>query len=286
MEGGRIEKDRNDSPPASTEMVAKKRRGFSLKPPLKWAGGKRWLIAHLKPLWQKEAHRRLVEPFCGGLAVALGLLPARALLNDINPYLINFYSWIKKGLKISLQMENDAKLYYRHRESFNQLVREGKENTQACAEYFYYLNRTGYNGLCRLNSTGEFNVPFGKYKQIAYKRDFSEYAPFFSQWEFSCRDFEVLPLAPDDFVYVDPPYDVEFTQYSKENFHWEDQKRLALWLAKHPGPVVASNQATARILKLYRELGFEIHILTAPRFISSNGDRTPAQEMLALRNLP
>jgi DNA adenine methylase len=62
----------------------------NLKPPLKWAGGKRWLVPHLRPLWEPFANRRLVEPFCGGLAVALGLMPDRALLNDRNPHLINF----------------------------------------------------------------------------------------------------------------------------------------------------------------------------------------------------
>ena len=61
------------------------------KPPLKWAGGKRWQLPYLLPIWQPHAHRRLVEPFCGGLAVALGLRPSRALLNDANPHLINFY---------------------------------------------------------------------------------------------------------------------------------------------------------------------------------------------------
>jgi DNA adenine methylase len=74
----------------------------SLKPPLKWAGGKRWQVPHLRPLWQPHAHRRLVEPFCGGLAVALGLLPSRALLNDANPHLINFYRWLQKGLRIDV----------------------------------------------------------------------------------------------------------------------------------------------------------------------------------------
>ena len=62
-----------------------------LRPPLKWAGGKRWQLPHLRPLWAPHRHRRLVEPFCGGLAVTLGLMPQRALLNDVNPHLINFY---------------------------------------------------------------------------------------------------------------------------------------------------------------------------------------------------
>jgi len=256
-----------------------------LKPPLKWAGGKRWLVPHLKPLWNKHRHRRLVEPLCGGLAVSLGLMPSKALLNDINPHVINFFRWLKKGLHITLPMYNDKDTYYKYRERFNQLIAEGKVNTKEAAELFYYLNRTGYNGLCRFNSSGEFNVPFGKYKQINYKTGFSEYKAVFKNWEFTCGDFEEVNLEPEDFVYADPPYDVEFTQYAKENFCWEDQVRLAEWLIKHSGPVVLSNQKTDRIVKLYKKLGFEIKFLDAPRMISCNGDRTPAKEVLAIKGV-
>jgi DNA adenine methylase len=97
--------------------------------------------------------------------------------------------------------------------------------------------------------------------------------------------FEDLPLEPDDLIYADPPYDVDFTQYAKEDFKWEDQVRLAEWLARHPGPVILSNQATERILRLYAQLGFQLHTLAAPRMISCNGDRTPAVEVLALKGL-
>ena len=69
-------------------------------PPLKWAGGKRWQVPHLLEYWEPQKHRRLVEPFTGGLAVTLGLNPKQALLNDINPHLINFYNWLKRGLVI------------------------------------------------------------------------------------------------------------------------------------------------------------------------------------------
>ena len=116
---------------------------------------------------------RLVEPFCGGLAVTLGLRPERALLNDANPHLINFYRWLQKGLTADLKMENNERLFYRHRTRFNELVADGQEDTAEGAALFYYLNRTGFNGLCRFNSKGEFNVPFGKYARIGYTHDFS-----------------------------------------------------------------------------------------------------------------
>jgi DNA adenine methylase len=69
----------------------------ALRPPLKWAGGKRWQLPYLRPLWRQYADRRLVEPFCEGLAVTLGLSPQRGLLNDVNPHVINFYRWLKRG---------------------------------------------------------------------------------------------------------------------------------------------------------------------------------------------
>lgn len=157
-----------------------------MKPPLKWAGGKRWQVPHVLPLWRGHAHKRLVEPFCGGLAMALGLEPHEALLSDANPHLINFYRWLQRGLTIDLRMENDAALFYEHRLRFNQ---------------------------------------------------------------------------------------------------WDDQVRTAEWLSRHPGPVVLSNQATDRIVSLYSRLGFTLVFLTGPRRINCTGDRTPAREVLALRNI-
>jgi DNA adenine methylase len=114
-------------------------------------------------LWEPHRHRRLVEPFCGGLAVTLSLAPVRALLNDINPHVVNFYRWLKRGLVTPLPMRNDERLYYAHRERFNRLLADGQGDSADAAALFYYLNRTGYNGLCRFNRRGEFNVPFGRY---------------------------------------------------------------------------------------------------------------------------
>ena len=257
----------------------------SLRPPLKWAGGKRWQVPHLRPLWEAHRRSRLVEPFCGGLAVTLGLLPERALLNDANPHLINFYRWLQKGLKTDLKMENNERLFYRQRTHFNELVASGQEDTAEGAALFYYLNRTGFNGLCRFNSKGEFNVPFGRYVRIGYTHDFTPYKDAFHDWTFTDADFESIRLARTDFVYADPPYDVEFTTYSKGGFSWDDQVRTAEWLARHKGPVILVNQATPRIRELYGNLGYGIGLLDAPRRISCNGDRTPAQEILATRNV-
>jgi DNA adenine methylase len=259
-------------------------RPSSARPPLKWAGGKRWQVPHLHVLWKGHAHRRLVEPFCGGLAVTLGLLPDRALLNDVNPHLINFYRWLQRGLRITLPMANDEELFYAHRDRFNTLLTSGKGTCREAAGLFYYLNRTAYNGLCRFNAKGAFNVPFGRYVRIDYVRDLSPYRDVFADWTFTSTDVEEVPIDRDDFLYADPPYDVEFTAYAKDRFTWDDQQRTAEWLAKHRGPVVLVNQATDRIEKLYRRLGYAVGFLDAPRRISCTGDRTPAREIIATRN--
>lgn len=256
----------------------------SLLPPLKWAGGKRWLIPYILPYWQEHSFRRLVEPFCGSLSVALAFRPRKAILNDINTPLIHFLKSLKRGLVCSTSFKNNEKFYYKMRKQFNDLLSQKTFSTRT-AELFYYLNRTAYNGLCRFNSKGGFNVPFGRYKKINYKKDFLEYKACFKSWKFSSLDFEKLNLHTEDFIYADPPYDVEFTKYSPQDFSFEDQKRLAVFLSCHKGPVILSNQATPRIKKLYRHLGFKLRFLFAPRRISCNGDRKLAREILVLRNV-
>ena len=256
-----------------------------MTPPLKWAGGKRWQVPHVLRRWEPHRDRRLVEPFCGGLAIALGLRPKGALLNDINPHLVNFYRWLKKGLTVELELRNEKAHYYRMRTKFNALTANGGLKSLEAATLFYYLNRTGYNGLCRFNQSGGFNVPFGRYNKLVYKQDFLEYKPLLRNWTLKNVDFPELELREDDFVYADPPYDVDFTQYARQGFDWEQQVRTAEWLAGHPGPVILVNQATPRIVKLYRSLGYRLRTLDAPRRINCTGDRTPAPEVLATRNL-
>jgi DNA adenine methylase len=255
----------------------------ALRPPLNWGGGKRWQLPHLHPIWLRHRHRRLVEPFCGGLAVALGLRPDRAWLNDANPHVINFYQWVQRGLVIASAQTHSEAAYYRNRTRFNRVITGGDAHSAEAAALFYYLNRTGYNGLCRFNQSGEFNVPFGRYKKVAYVRDFTPWRDALAGWRFTTGDFEAMSLAPDDFVYADPPYDVEFTQYARAKFTWDDQVRTATWLSRHRGPVVLVNQATTRVRELYGDLGFTLRYHDAPRRISCNGDRRAAKEILAIR---
>ncbi len=255
----------------------------SFTPPLKWAGGKRWLVSIVQDIWYKGEYNRLVEPFVGGMSISLGISPLMASMNDINPHLINFYRWLQKGLVIELDLKNESEYYYNCRQEFNRLTKCGEFNSKKAAELFYFLNKQGYNGLCRFNSKGEFNVPFGEYKKVNGTRDLSKYANLIKNWEFSCIDFAKVVIQKGDLIYADPPYDVEFTKYSKEDFKWDDQVRLANWLASCPATVLASNQATERIIDLYEKLEFKIQFLNAPRRISCNGDRKPAKEILVYK---
>lgn len=255
-----------------------------IAPILKWAGGKRHLVAYLKELWEPHARRRLVEPFCGGLAVSLGLRPQKALLNDACAPLIHFYKWVRKHGVVRGRYANTEASYRRRRQEFNDLLSAGSL-TWRTAELFYFLNQSCFNGLCRFNSTGQFNVPFGHRKTVSLKRDLAVHREVMRDWEFESRDFGALKLRQSDFVYLDPPYDGGFVAYTQNSFRWEDQVRLVEWIAKHKGPVVASNAGTSRIISLYRDAGFLIRRVLMPRQIAANGSRGSVDEMVAVRNL-
>src|SRR5205807_8323008 len=107
----------------------------------------------------------------------------------------------------------------------------------------------------------------------------------FRPWSFTATEYEKLMIEPADSANADTPYDGEFTTYGAGGFRWDDQVRTAELLAKHRGPVVLSNQATDRIVKLYRQLKFKLKFLEGPRRISCNGDRDAAREVLATRKL-
>lgn len=257
-----------------------------LGPVLKWAGSKRWLVDRLVQYYDRK--RRLVDPFVGAGSVPLGLQPDKCLISDVNPHVMNLHRWLQHGLEwdddCGIDFTYDKTIYYENRSKFNALCAQREYWTREGALLFYYLNRTCFNGLCRFNRSGFFNVPFGRYKNVEFKRDFTEYKAAMKDWQLFCGDFQALPLEPDDFLYLDPPYDVEFTQFAPRDFLWQDQERLAAWAAQHKGPVVASNSSTDRIIDLYKGHGFTVFTGEAPRFISCTGDRTPAVEILAFKN--
>jgi len=254
-----------------------------LKPFLKYCGSKTWLASRLAEMYEPFRNTHTwVEPFCGALGATLGVVPERAILSDINPHLIALYKSVANGMKNEQWWENSKEQFEEIKSHFN------SQNVPNNPALFYYLNRTCFNGLCRFNLKGEFNVGYGNYKKPKLDHDFSLYQEAFKGWTFLNFDYiEMLssffsPRAK--FIYADPPYDDGFTSYSG-SFTWNDQVSLATKLASLNCPVVASNKATDRIVDLYQGLGFDIEFIDVRRRIACNGDRTSAKEILATRNL-
>ena len=180
------------------------------QPFLKWLGGKRELVnREIRPLYdQVKPIGRLVEPFCGSAAVALGLGVEHALLADANPHLINLFHAIQDGELLRAPYGNDAEQYYEARDVFNRLIEKGIKTVaqqRKAASLFYYLNRHCFNGLIRFNSKGGFNAAFGRYKTVWYE-DLSSYQNALHAWDFKNQGYmdTLADVRPTDFVYVDP----------------------------------------------------------------------------------
>jgi DNA adenine methylase len=237
----------------------------SLKPLLKWAGSKRKFAPIFQKFYEPHCHRRLVEPFCGGLGVAMGLMPDRALLNDINKDLIRFYETVQFNEDFkAADIPNTGVAYYMVRDRFNHI--KNREQVYWASQDFYYLNAAGYNGLCRYNGSLGFNVPYGKRKKLSIIEDFTLYHKAFKNWEFKNSQYQYLSIEDNDFIVCDPPYDSEndkaFTAYSGNTFGWQQQTELADWLDRCPKvPQVACNLATDRIIQLYTDRGWDIKYL-------------------------
>jgi len=264
------------------------------KPFLKWAGNKYKIVEHIKNVLPSTGLISLVEPFVGSGAVFLGVNCLHYTLADTNFDLINLYQTLKsEGLgfinycsSFFTVKNNQESTYYSLREQFNSITDKREK-----AALFLYLNRHCYNGLCRYNSKGQFNVPFGRYK-----------LPYFPQtemmmfWEksqrasFLCASFgeTMVATTPGDVVYCDPPYHAlsktaNFTSYSDTPFGWEQQQQLADMARELAGrgiPVLISNHNTNEVRELYA--GAQITEFFVQRFISCDGaNRNKAPELLA-----
>ena len=170
-----------------------------LKPPLKWAGGKRWLVVAPQANLGSEHRatiRRTVLRWSRGrarLAAKAGVAERRQSPSD---------KLLSPRAKWFANARADAQrrgAFLSSSRSIQSADSKGKAHTEEGAQLFYYLNRTCFNGLCRFNKSGDFNVPFGTYKAINYAKDFSSYASVFSQWEFSNLDIEALEFEPERF---------------------------------------------------------------------------------------
>lgn len=263
-----------------------KYNGKPILPALKWAGGKRKVADIVIDLYRENNCQRVIEPFAGGMAVSLAIRPEEAIVNDINPHVINFYRQVKNGLKITIRMEYDKELYYSYRKLFNENIKKGEINTPEMAQLFYYLNKTGFNGMCRFNKKGFLNVPFGTFTKVNYKYDFMTMKRQFKKWDILCGDFSLIESKESDFNFIDSPYVKSFSSYSEEGFNWDDQIRNAEHASKAKGPVLMTNLATPEIIELYESYGFNVRVIRAPRTISSKGgERKPVWEVMAYKNM-
>lgn len=233
--------------------------------PLKWAGNKYRVLEHIKS--RLPAGRRLIEPFTGSAALFLNTRYPHYLLNDINPDLIHFYrtlqqhgaEFIRYAERFFTDKHNTKTAYYEHRERFN-----SSRRSRLKAALFLYLNRHGYNGLCRYNASGRFNVPFGRYKRPYFPaKELTLFAEKAQGIAFTSDDFATTlrQARAGDVVYCDPPYvplsaTASFTAYSAGGFGPAQQAmlaELASELASQGVPVLISNHCTPATRVLYAQ---------------------------------
>lgn len=271
------------------------------KPFVKWAGGKRQIIAKLKSFIPVD-YNTYYEPFVGGGALLFELSPERAVINDYNHELINVYKVLcdeekfKQMCKVlnAHETNHNEEYYYeirnkdRNKKSFNRLA----DYTKAARTI--YLNKACFNGLYRVNGKNEFNVPFGKKTKVnTYEGSnlitVSNYLTMNNVTILSV-DFEesVKDAKKGDFIYFDPPYDSDtssFTNYTENGFGKEEQKRLARVykeLCERGCYVMLSNHNTKLINELYED--FNIHVIEAKRNINANGKKRGKVEEVIITN--
>mgnify|MGYP004667039903 FL=1 len=292
-----------------------------VRPFVKWAGGKASLIPQITKYYPEALKtgciNKYVEPFVGGGAILLDVLQKyeikKAYAYDTNQDLVNAYNVIKtnvddliKKLKkyedeyIGLDMESRKEYYYDVRSEYNSSeIKTGKLSVKRASE-FIFLNRTCFNGLYRVNQSGDFNVPMGKYKNptICDEENLRSLSELLQNVEIIYGDYQdTLELVDDNtFVYFDPPYrplniTSGFTSYTKEDFNDEDQKQLASYYKKldsMDAKLMLSNSNPKNVNEedtffddIYQ--GFNINELQANRMINSNATkRGKISELLIL----
>lgn len=263
---------------------------------MKWAGGKFRLVDRVKQ--QLPEGNKLIEPFLGSGALFLNTDYDSYLLGDINQDLINLYKQLKRRPKSFIRFcshwfkssENNEMAYYHWRDTFNQST-----DPQLRSALFVYINRHGYNGLCRYNSQGRINVPFGRYKKPYFPElEMLAFAEKAKKATFVCADYnQIMNRARrGNVVYCDPPYvpltdSANFTSYSQQSFKLDDQLQLAVrarQLAKRGVPVVISNHLNGFTRELYEHA--RIETFEVQRFISCRADKRNSVEELLATYLP
>ena len=258
-----------------------------VKPVLKWAGGKRQLLEHILPVVERSFPERIekyYEPFAGGAAVFFALSARhkfeRARLSDMNADLIRVYTELRDDAEqVIAELEKLVALGF-SKETYYDLRAKRPRKDSARAARLIYLNRTGYNGLYRVNSSGEFNVPYGSYKnpRILDRPRLLAAAEALQGVELAVEDFEAscTNAKRGDFVYFDPPYvpvskTASFAAYHSVAFTGAEHARLAetfARLSKRGVKALLSNSDTPETRELYRE--FDTRTVQATRAINSN----------------
>ena len=277
-----------------------------MKPVIKWVGGKSQLTQKIREMLP-DKFETYYEPFLGGAAVLLDLNPVDAVVNDINPELINMYLQIKNNVEEVIdwldiinecreKADDKKQYYYAERQMFNEHLGEqdGAEGPWQAAR-FLYLNKHCFNGLYRVNSKGEFNVPFngkisGKFFDPDHLRELSSRL---QNMRILNTDFEtaVAGAKESDLVYFDPPYDYEcedgFVDYSSTGWTREDTTKLKLLcdqLTAKGCYVILSNNSTTFIRELFNDDRYLIEEIPVRRAINCKGTgRGPVREVI-IRN--
>lgn len=275
------------------------KKNVLVAPVLKWVGGKRQLLDVLVPLVPKN-YKTYCEPFLGGGALLFKLQPQTAFVNDVNEDLMTVYEVIRDdvdGLIAILNThKNNSDYYYkirdwdRNKESYAKLSKTEK------AARILYLNKTCFNGLFRVNNAGEFNSPFGNYRNpnIVNAPTLKAVSNYFNTATivFSSQDYQTTleELPSNTFVYLDPPYDpisntANFTGYAKGGFGRDEQIRLRKCcddLNKRGVKFMLSNSATDFIKEQYS--AYNITIVKARRAINSVATKRGDVEEVVIRN--
>ena len=274
------------------------------KPYLKWAGGKRQLLPEIiKKLPPHFYDYIYYEPFVGAGAVFFGLMPEKAVINDCNSQLIMTYRAVKENagelirlLEIHKEM-NSREYYYKIRNMDRDSECFGKLTDLEKAARLMYLNKTCYNGLYRVNSKGEFNVPYGRFRNpgIYKESELRIIGEYLSSNDITILngDFEqaVMDADANGFVYFDPPYHrndrTGFTEYHMGGFDESEHERLCDLIAeltKRGVKCLLSNSDTGFVRKLYSNSVFEIHTVESTRLINSNSQGRGKVTELLIKN--
>ena len=271
-------------------MKIKEIKEVTLQPFTKWTGGKRQLLPVIRELMPKK-YNRYFEPFVGGGALFFDLAPKDAVINDFNAELINCYQQIKDNPQelieiLKVHQEYNSKEYYLDLRSVDRDERIDMMSEVQRAARILYMLRVDFNGLYRVNSKNQFNVPYGRYKnpKIVDENLVSAISTYLNnnQIEIKKGDFEkaVLDVQPGDFVYFDPPYiplseTSAFTSYTHEGFSYDDQVRLRDTFKKLSDTgayVMLSNSSSFLVEELYQD--FNIHYVEATR---TNGAKSSSR---------